>query len=99
MASFVKGVRRSVLSLDKRRSRRHLILTITDGGGGSPLVTTASPHGLDSGTGEITVFVTGTSVAGYNGNNSTITTVSPTKFILNEVGYSADATGGTWVQV
>jgi hypothetical protein len=70
----------------------HQILTIADASG-FPVVTTAAPHGLNTGTTN-SVVISGTS--GYDGPWDTLAGAgTATTFIL--IGsYVGDATGGTW---
>lgn len=68
------------------------ILTITDSGIGTALVTTAAPHGL---SGFETVAISGASVGGYNGSFNLFDAPSATTFTL-QAAYISDSTGGTW---
>lgn len=73
------------------------IVSITDDGNGSMLVTTAAAHGLESGVSIVTI--SGTSLAAYNGPLTPVdTTPSPTTFVSFNT-YLGDSTGGTWTLV
>jgi hypothetical protein len=89
------GNRRAILSAVQRVEAggdlAHTILTITDNGGGLPLVTTAAAHGLGgSGSG---LTIAGTTL--YNGSFRW-TVIDPTSFQLVDHEWIGDDTGGTW---
>lgn len=70
----------------------HTISTITDGGGGVALVTTAGDHKLLTG---MIIRISGSSVAGYNTTWLVQdATAASNKFTIDT--YTADATGGRW---
>lgn len=69
-----------------------IILTVTNDGSGFAELTCAGPNRL---TGSESLYVSGTSVAGYNGGPYTLVFAVSNIVILN-TPYTADAVGGTW---
>ena len=74
----------------------HTILTMTDGGFGTPLVTTAAPHGLTLDDVGLSVVISGNSVPSYNTTDTIVDVPGVDQFMLQTTAYTADGTGGTW---
>lgn len=85
-ARLVVGVGSAYIPPEQR------ILTITDDGGGSMLVTTEAAHGIVT---PAVVRITGTSLSAYNGLHTADD--APTATTFRELGgYIGDSTGGSW---
>jgi hypothetical protein len=99
--SLIAGVRRAVLSLDRRKRSgpadpAHTIVSIAPDGAANYLMTTAGPHGLVGGE---QIVVSGNSEPTYNRLFGAVEAPdSPTTIVLETPGdVTLTGTGGTWV--